>query len=43
MNAKVSIDELNEALETHLPEDDNYETLGGFLAHITDDVPQGIK
>jgi len=35
VDAKVRVDEVNEALGTNLPEDESYETIGGFVfSHI---------
>ncbi len=39
-DAKIDIDELNEALELQLPSEEGYETLGGFLLDIMGYLPQ---
>lgn len=38
-NAKISIYELNEILGIELPEEEGYESLGGFIMHQTGNVP----
>jgi putative hemolysin len=38
-SAKLHIDELNEKMETHLPESDDYDTIGGFIFSKLGKVP----
>ncbi|MEE9395072.1 MAG: hemolysin family protein [Planctomycetota bacterium] len=40
IDAKVSIDELNDMLELELPQDGDYETVGGFLSARLGKVPE---
>jgi len=39
VDARTRIDELNEQLDLHLPEGEDYETLGGFLFHNMGRIP----
>jgi gliding motility-associated protein GldE len=39
-DAKIPIDELNEILGTNLPEDEDYESLGGYLYDLFGEVPE---
>ncbi|MFA7123121.1 MAG: hemolysin family protein [Candidatus Delongbacteria bacterium] len=39
-DAKIPIDELNEILGMSLPEDDDYESLGGYLYDLFGEVPE---
>jgi len=38
-DARISVDELGEQLGIEFPEDDGYETLGGFLIHLRGSLP----
>jgi len=40
VDAKIDLDELNEALNMNLPVDQNYESLGGFIFSLTGAVPE---
>ena len=40
VEARVHIDELNDELEVHLPEDDDYETVGGFVLSQLGYIPK---
>ncbi len=39
-DARVSIDELNEHLDLELPEEEDYDTLGGYIATAAEKIPQ---
>ncbi|HPN30697.1 MAG TPA: hemolysin family protein [bacterium] len=39
IDAKLNLEELNEKLNIDLPVSDNYESLGGFLIYLIDDLP----
>jgi CBS domain containing-hemolysin-like protein len=39
-SARLEIDYLNENYDLHLPESDEYETLGGMIIHHTEDIPE---
>lgn len=39
-DARLPIDDLNDALHITLPEDESYETVGGFLADLLGRIPQ---
>ncbi len=39
-SARLEIDYLNDEYNLSLPEDDEYETLGGLIIHFTEDIPQ---
>jgi CBS domain containing-hemolysin-like protein len=40
LDARVHIDEFNEALDVHIPESDDYETVGGFLFSSLGRIPK---
>ena len=40
VQARVHIDELNEELDLHLPEDEDYETIGGFVLSRLGYIPE---
>jgi len=40
VEARVHIDQLNEALDLHLPEDEDYETIGGFVLSRLGYIPK---
>lgn len=40
VDARVHIDELNEELHVELPEDDDYDTVGGFVFNVLGKIPQ---
>lgn len=40
ISARCEIADLNERLDLELPEDDAYQTLGGYLLHTTGSIPQ---
>jgi len=40
VDAKIDIDELNEKLKMNLTTDANYESLGGYILHLTGSLPQ---
>lgn len=40
VNARVHIDDINRELSTELPEDDDFETIGGFVFHELGRVPK---
>ncbi|MDZ7373831.1 MAG: hemolysin family protein [candidate division KSB1 bacterium] len=40
MAAKMDLDEVNEVLGTQLPTDEDYESLGGLILHLTGEVPE---
>ena len=39
-SARLEIDYLNEKYHLNLPEDDEYETLAGFIFHIYESIPK---
>ncbi|MGA9591295.1 MAG: hemolysin family protein [Salegentibacter sp.] len=39
-SARLEVDYLNETYKFDLPEEENYETLGGFIVHHTEEIPQ---
>jgi len=39
-SGRLEIDYVNEEYETELPEGDEYETLSGYLIHLTEDIPE---
>ncbi len=39
-SARLEIDYLNKKYNLNLPEDENYETLGGLIFHITGEIPK---
>lgn len=39
-SARVDIDYLNEEYDFELPEDDEYETLGGLVIHVLESIPE---
>ncbi|MBI3363706.1 MAG: HlyC/CorC family transporter [Ignavibacteriae bacterium] len=39
VNARITIDNFNEKFGVELPEDEQYETLGGFLSKLTGHIP----
>ena len=39
-SARLEVDYLNESHDLHLTESDHYETLGGYIVHHTEDIPQ---
>ncbi len=39
-DAKIPIDELNEIMDINLPEDEDYESLGGYLYDLFGEVPE---
>lgn len=39
-SARHEVDYLNEAYKLNLPESESYETLGGMIVHITEEIPQ---
>ena len=40
VDAGAPVDELNEALDIEIPEDDHYDTLGGFIFHALGRIPR---
>ena len=40
VDCRLHIDEVNEALQTHLPEHEDYDTLGGFVFSLLGKVPR---
>ena len=40
VDARMRIDDLNDELDIHLPEDENYETIGGFVFSTLGKVPE---
>ncbi len=40
LDAGAPVDELNEALDIDIPEDDDYDTLGGFIFHTLGRIPR---
>ncbi len=39
-SARLDVDYLNETYKLNLPENENYETLGGMIVSFTEDIPQ---
>jgi putative hemolysin len=39
-SARLEVDYINETYRLNLPESENYETLGGLIVHITEEIPQ---
>lgn len=39
-SARLEVDYLNETYKLNLPESDAYETLGGLIVHVTEEIPQ---
>jgi CBS domain containing-hemolysin-like protein len=39
-SARLDVDYLNETYKLNLPENENYETLGGLIVNSTEDIPQ---
>ena len=39
-SARLEVDYINEAYKLNLPEDENYETLGGLIVNETEEIPQ---
>lgn len=39
-SARMEVDYINETYKINLPEDENYETLGGFIVNHTEEIPQ---
>jgi len=39
-SARLEVDYLNETYKLDLPENENYETLGGMVVHFTEEIPQ---
>lgn len=39
-SARHEVDYLNEAYKLNLPESESYETLGGMIVHVTEQIPQ---
>jgi len=39
-SARLEVDYLNESYKINLPENENYETLGGLIVHHTEEIPQ---
>ena len=39
-SARLEIDYLNRKYEFNLPQDENYETLGGLIFHVTGEIPK---
>ncbi len=42
-SARMEIDYINEKYKLKLPEDDEYETLGGYIIHIHESIPEKDK
>jgi len=39
-SARIEVDYLNETYKLNLPESENYETLGGLIVNITEEIPE---
>jgi CBS domain containing-hemolysin-like protein len=39
-SARLEVDYINEIYKLNLPESENYETLGGLIVHVTEEIPQ---
>jgi CBS domain containing-hemolysin-like protein len=39
-SARLEVDYINESYKLNLPKSENYETLGGLIVHITEEIPQ---
>ncbi|WP_074407256.1 hemolysin family protein [Aquimarina megaterium] len=39
-SARIEVDHINESYKLNLPEDENYETLGGMIVNHTEEIPQ---
>ena len=39
-SARLEVDYLNETYKLQLPDSENYETLGGFIVHYTEEIPE---
>lgn len=39
-SARLEVDYINETYKLNLPEEENYETLGGFIVHHTEEIPR---
>jgi len=39
-HARLEVDYLNETYDFHLTESDQYETLGGYIVHHTENIPE---
>ncbi|MFD1094167.1 hemolysin family protein [Salegentibacter chungangensis] len=39
-SARIEVDYVNETYKLNLPEEENYETLGGFIVNHTEEIPQ---
>ena len=39
-SARLEVDYLNETFKLNLPENDQYETLGGLIVHVTEEIPE---
>ena len=39
-SARLEVDYLNETYKINLPENENYETLGGLIVNHTEEIPQ---
>ena len=39
-SARLEVDYVNEAYKLNLPVSENYETLGGLIVHVTEEIPQ---
>jgi CBS domain containing-hemolysin-like protein len=39
-SARMEVDYINETYKLNLPEGENYETLGGFIVHHTEEIPE---
>lgn len=43
LSARLEVDYLNETYKLQLPENENYETLGGLIVHFTQEIPEQNK
>jgi CBS domain containing-hemolysin-like protein len=39
-SARLDVDYINERYDIHLPENENYETLGGMIVNTTEEIPE---